>query len=345
MLAAGNRGFFVFYAIRIFHLHLIPSHKGGKNRPVSMELQPEPGKWVFIVNPAAGGGKALRKCNEAERYLSLAGIEYERIDTGKAGDAEEICHSKIISGFKQFLVGGGDGSLNEVLQGIMKQKLVPSREILVAQLPVGTGNDWRRTYGMASNVSQAIEKMRIAKVKLQDVGRITYPTEAGKEDWFINSTGTGFDASVAFEANEKKKLGRGGLLVYISALLKQLFAFREPEMQIVIDGKAKHFSGFTVLAGVGKFAGNGMKLIPHGGLNDGFLSVVMVRKISRLKIVTHLASLFTGKFTRLKEVDLYKCKSIQITTIPEHPLQIDGESRGCTPVLIEILPKAVGILV
>ena len=310
-----------------------------------MESQPESGKWIFIVNPAAGGGKALSKCNKAEQYLSLAGIDYERVDTGKAGDAEEICKSKIASGFRQFLIGGGDGSLNEVLQGIMKQKLVSTQEFVVAQLPVGTGNDWRRTYGLASNVSQAIEKMRIAKVRLQDVGRITYPAAAGKEDWFINSAGIGFDASVAFEANEKKKLGKAGLLVYISALLKQLFAFREPEMQIIIDGKSENFSGFTVLAGIGKFAGNGMKLIPHGGLNDGFLSVVMVRKISRLKIVTHLASLFTGRFTRLNEVDQYKCKSIQITTIPEHPLQIDGESRGCSPVLIEILPQAVGILV
>jgi YegS/Rv2252/BmrU family lipid kinase len=310
-----------------------------------MELKPELVKWVFIVNPAAGGGKAEKLCKDAEKLMQAANIDYERFNTTKAGDAEDITMKMISRGYRFFLVGGGDGSLNEVLQGIMQQNAVPSNSIVFSQLPVGTGNDWRRTHRFPTGIRKSIEMLHCKNVILQDVGKITYPSEPQRTDWFINSAGVGFDAAVAFDANEKKKLGKTGLLVYLAALIRQLFNYKEPLVELEIQGRKESFEGFTVLAGLGKYAGSGMKLIPHAGLNDGFLSVIMVKKISRLKIIFNLVSLFTGGFTRLKEVSVFKCNSINIISSPCQSLQIDGESRGQTPLSIQVIPAAVGVLV
>ncbi|MCB0820036.1 MAG: hypothetical protein KDC13_05405, partial [Bacteroidetes bacterium] len=248
----------------------------------------------------------------------------------------------ISDGYRKILIGGGDGSLNEVLRGIMHQQVVASKEIVISQLPVGTGNDWRRSYGFSTSLKKSIEMLKSEKRASQDIGKLVY--ESGSADWFINSAGGGFDAQVAFVANEKKKQGRSGLMVYISALLGQLFSFSEPEFEVSINGEEFRFRGFTVLAGVGKYAGNGMKLIPRAGEEKGKLSIVLVEKISRLKIVFNILKLFSGKFTHLKEVKLFTCESLQLAASPEQNLQIDGESRGNTPVRIEIVPEAIMVL-
>ncbi|MEZ5173301.1 MAG: diacylglycerol kinase family lipid kinase [Bacteroidia bacterium] len=298
--------------------------------------------WLFIVNPAAGGGKAAALCDKAEAMMNAAGIQFVRINTKDAGDAISISVKGISDGYRKILIGGGDGSLNEVLRGIMHQQVVASKEIVISQLPVGTGNDWRRSYGFSTSLKKSVEMLKSEKRVCQDIGKLVY--ESGSSDWFINSAGGGFDAQVAFAANEKKKQGRSGLMVYISALLGQLFSFNEPEFEVSINGEEFRFRGFTVLAGVGKYAGNGMKLIPHAGEEKGKLSIVLVEKISRLKIVFNILKLFSGKFTHLKEVKLFTCESLQLAASPEQNLQIDGESRGNTPVRIEIVPEAIMVL-
>lgn len=298
--------------------------------------------WLFIVNPAARGGKSSALCDKAEALMNAAGIRFTRINTKKPGDAISIASNGISEGYRKILVGGGDGSLNEVLRGIMDQHEVASEEILISQLPVGTGNDWRRSYGFSSSLNKSVELLLSEKSVHQDIGKLIY--KDGNADWFINSAGGGFDAQVAFIANEKKKQGKSGLMVYILALLGQLFSFSEPEFDVKLNGEELNFRGFTVLSGVGKYAGNGMKLIPHAGEEKGKLSVVLVERISRLKIVINILKLFSGNYTHLKEVKVFTCESLQLNARPGQNLQIDGESRGSTPVKIEIVPGAIRVL-
>jgi YegS/Rv2252/BmrU family lipid kinase len=310
-----------------------------------MHFTPESDPWLFIVNPAAGGGKAGKKCTWAETLMISENLAFVRKDTREAGDAEILVREAILLGFRKILVGGGDGTLNEVIKGIMSEKSLPPGMVLISQLPVGTGNDWRKSYGLDTKLTKAIQLLKSTNHVMQDVGKITYTDSLDEVDWFINSAGCGFDAHVAFAANEKKKQGKSGVLTYIRALITELFNFKEPEMHVVSDGEMSSFKAFTVLAGLGKFAGNGMKLIPHARGNSGCLYIVKVKKISRFKVIINIHRLFNGSFTRLREVETLKCRQLEMYSRDRLKLQIDGESRGSTPVRIEVVPNAFRVLV
>lgn len=303
-------------------------------------------KWFLIVNPSAGGGKAQNHIQQIEVLLEAANLAFEIDVTACPGDATKITSAAIAEGYRKFIVVGGDGTLNEVANGILSQKLIPSTEILLAQLPLGTGNDWRRTYGIPDKLEDCVKIIKEGKTKIQDAGFITYSHQGQKkEQYFINVAGCGFDAHVTADANKKKLAGKSGTLTYIGSLISSIRTYKEPTATIEIDGEKSQLEIFTLLAGICKYAGNKMKLVPHAIPNDGLLQTIKVRKISRLKIVFNIARLFNGSFTKLAEVEAGSCSKIKVESESTLLLQVDGESLGEAPFEIEIIPSCLRVIV
>jgi diacylglycerol kinase (ATP) len=303
-------------------------------------------KWFVIVNPSAGGGKAQKHIHEIELLLKIESLEFEIDVTARAGDALDIATVAIKDGYKKFIVVGGDGTLNEVSNAILSQDKVDSKEIILSQLPLGTGNDWRRTYGIPSNLKECIQIIKAGKTVLQDVGFITFQKDgAQKQQYYINVAGCGFDAHVTADANKKKLAGKSGTMTYIGSLISSLGTYKEPEVSIEIDCEKHATHMFTVLAGICKYAGNAMKLVPHAVPNSGKLEIVWVEKMSRLKIVMNIVSLFSGSFTKLKEVHLDSCRYLKVSSNSKLLLQVDGESVGEAPLEIRIEPSRLRVIV
>ena len=301
--------------------------------------------WYLILNPQAGGGKGARLENKIYRVLKALGIHFEVFKTNYAGEAIIATRTAIRDGYKKIVVAGGDGTLNEAANGILSQEFYPSEEILLAQIPIGTGNDWRRTWGIPKGIKESISILRNPNRTLQDVAKVTYQNKGVEESkWFINIAGCGFDAEVTLAANQKKAKGQSGFFTYISQLIKTLNQYKEPRMSFDIDSEKFEDDIFAILAGVCRYAGNSMLLVPDADPRDGFFHLTIAKKIKRTKVIRNLHRLFNGSFVNLEEVSVHECKRLQIKTAGL-PIHADGESIGETPAMFEIFEKKLHVVI
>lgn len=302
--------------------------------------------WVLYINPAAGSGKAIKSKPLIENALLEQRIPFETVLSEFEGDSAKLIHRELSKGNRHFIIAGGDGTLNEVVNAIMNQSIVKSEDVTITQIPLGTGNDWRRTWQLPSKLYHQIQLIKNGKSILQDLGKITFINKPDEEAvWFINVAGIGFDSQVTYAANKEKKLGESGTLIYLKHLVLTLFKFKAPEFSIKHNNESLNFKGFTVLAGICKFAGNKMMLVPHANPRDGLLSIVLVKNLNKLKVIRKLPLLFNGKFINLKEVTIFDCNKITIESDPAFYVQIDGESKGKSPIEIDVFQSKIAIII
>ncbi len=168
-------------------------------------------KWFVIVNPNAGRQKGSRDWPGIARLLTESGIGYIPSFTEKRGHAMELAGSCIREGFSKIIVAGGDGTLNEVVNGIYSQTLRDPSEITLAMIPLGTGNDWCRMFHITEEYHQAVEVILQGKEFLQDLGIIEFINPEGQKEkrYFANIAGMGFDALVLKKTNQDKEKGKG----------------------------------------------------------------------------------------------------------------------------------------
>jgi YegS/Rv2252/BmrU family lipid kinase len=303
-------------------------------------------KWFLILNPEAGGGKGRKLLPEIESALRQASLSYSLHITQSAGEAVSAVKSAIKKGYRKMIAVGGDGTFNETINGIIQQQIIPGAEITLALIPAGTGNDWPRTWQIPSDPLKAIQLIVRGNTTLHPAGLIKYHHGGiERQTWFVNVAGCGFDAEVAEAANKAKMQGKSGLLTYISQLAKTLFRFREAPAKVTINGEIIHLSLFAVLAGIGRYAGNGMKLVPGADPHSGQFSIALVRKINRIKIISNLHRLFTGSFTRLREVQQMRSDTLEVSSSQKLLLQADGESIGEAPVHMQIFANKIRLVV
>ena len=183
-------------------------------------------EWFVIVNPNAGKRKGQQDWLTIARLLTEAGIDYINIFTEHRDHAMHLAHKYIEKGFRNIIVVGGDGTLNEVVNGIFTQSTIEPTEIRLGMIPVGTGNDWCRMYHISNDYKEAIDAIATGNEFLQDAGSVRYFNSLGieKTRYFINMAGMGFDALVAKKTNRQKDQGKGGTFSYFINIFSSLFA-------------------------------------------------------------------------------------------------------------------------
>jgi len=301
--------------------------------------------WYLILNPMAGGGKAEKKYPQIAELLTKKGISFTTYKTSDAGDGEKVVTTALKAGYRKILVCGGDGTLNEIVNGLMNQDLVPTLEITISLIPVGTGNDWGRTWNLSRKIKTSIAILQNGKTAIQDVGLVKFDHKPNSKIWFLNVAGCGFDAAVAYAANKEKEKGNSSVLTYIKQLVKTLFTYKTATCEMMIDGKKISSQLFAVLIGIGKFAGNKMKLVPNAIPNDGLFDITLAHKISPWKVIRNFPKLFNGKFLGLKEVSVYQGTEFSITSEKDVYFQADGESMGKVPLCITLVPNAIKVII
>lgn len=302
--------------------------------------------WYLLLNPAAGGGRGAKLRREVEQQLHRAGLDHTLYVTRVPGDAIQAVRSALHAGYRKIIVAGGDGTLNEAANGILGQAAISPQAVSLGLIPVGTGNDWRRTWKIPAGIKESVEILKKGNSVLQDAGKIScFKDGKPYHSWFVNIAGCGFDARVAYAANEAKKKGKSGLLTYIGQLVGTMYSYRAQKATIETDGQKQEVDLFALLAGIGKYGGNNMKLVPDADPADGWLDVTLVRNIARLKVVMNLGGLFSGRFVRLPEVQQIRCRQVRIETGEQMLFQADGESVGHAPVGITLVPAALRVIV
>ena len=305
-------------------------------------------KWFVIVNPKAGSGRCTRDWPEIKRLLDDYFV-FEFVFTEKPKHAIDIVKEAVESGFRKIISVGGDGTLNEVVNGLLlfhKEKL---NEITLGVITVGTGNDWGRTHKMPESYPEMIEVINKRNIFLHDVGKAKYRYAGDEESrYFLNIAGMGFDALVAKKVNVLKKKGYGGVIVYMVSLLSSLISFKTTRINISTDEEVIYNDDtFLVAIGICKYNGGGMMIIPDAKPDDGFFDMTIISKVSKMKVVANIKNVFDGTFVKLKEVKRFRAKRFTVKSEPPNSLHLetDGESLGLSPIDFEVLPKALKIIV
>ena len=304
--------------------------------------------WLVVVNPNAGAKKGEKDWPKIAELLKENGIEYVAVLTTHRGHAIDITRQYIEQGFIKIIVVGGDGTLNEVINGIFLQDKYRSTDITVGMIMVGTGNDWGRTFGIPLKYKEAIKLIKEGKTFIQDVGKVSYQADKTHIRYFLNMAGLGYDGLVAHKTNKMKEKGRGGTLAYLYNLLLGLFEYRQPTLEIDIDGK-NVFSGkvFSMSVGICKYNGGGMMQCPHAIPDDGILDITLIKFIHKYKVLVHINKLYSGHFEQLPFIQLFKGKNVEIRRKQgmSMKLETDGESLGHAPYSFEIIPAGLKVII
>lgn len=304
-------------------------------------------KWFTIVNPIAGHGRALDDLPIISKLLREYNVDYELVFTEHKHHATQLTVEAVRAGYRRMIVVGGDGTLHEVVNGIFIQKEVPTTEVQVAVIAVGTGNDWIRMFGIPRKYSEAIRAIAEDRTFLQDVGVVSYEESSYRQSRYMpNVGGAGLDAAVVRGFNALKSRGHRGRLLYVLSLIGTFCRYHTTGMRIWVDDKqVVNDMVLSTSVGIGKYSGGGMMQTPEAVADDGLFDLTVISKIRWWQVPKTLKYLFNGGIYNLPQVNLYRGSKVRIESSPEVPIEIDGEQVGTTPVEYTILHRAVQVVV
>jgi YegS/Rv2252/BmrU family lipid kinase len=301
--------------------------------------------WLVLVNPNAGNGKGRKDWQNIEWLLNKYKISFQRRFTEAKHHAIHIVCEAIQRGTRRFIAVGGDGTMNEIVNGCFLQKYCATEDLILAMVAVGTGNDWGRMFSIPTNYEEAVQIIASDNFRLQDIGVVHYYHGTRREKrYFINIAGLGFDAVVAKRTNRQKEAGRSGKLIYFWNLLLSLLVYRHTNTEINIDGSKVVNEVFSISLGIGRYSGGGMMQTPNAIADDGLFDITVIKRIRKGEVIRSLKMLYDGTILDHPKIEGYTGKDILIDSDPLIHLETDGESLGHSPIEFQIIPKSINII-
>jgi diacylglycerol kinase (ATP) len=235
------------------------------------------------------------------------------------------------------VVVGGDGTVNEVVNGIA------GTDAEIAVLPAGTGQDFARTHDIPSRFDDAVRVALGGVTRTVDLGRVEL--EGGATRFFANVGSAGMSGAVARRANTMSK-ALGGRVTFFYALTREFLAWQNTQVVIELEGGIRREGPMhDVIVANGSFHAGGMKLAPDAGQDDGVFDVVTIGDVTKLDFVTTAPKLYSGRYLSHPKIELLRSSFVEITGAEPLPIEVDGEPIGTTPARFEIVPRALRLRV
>jgi YegS/Rv2252/BmrU family lipid kinase len=233
---------------------------------------------------------------------------------------------------------GGDGTLNEVVNGLLQREQRP----VLATIPLGTGMDFGRTHGIPHGFEDAVRVAAGDGTATIDVGRVEH---ARGVRYFANVGSVGMSAAVAQRANGMSK-ALGGRATFFYALTRVFFEWRNSPVRVELDGGVTRDGRMhDVIVANGRWHGGAMHLAPEADANDGLFDVVLVGDIDKRDFVTTAPKLYRGTYLAHPKVELLRSRTVAVDAPERLPIELDGEQVGTTPARFEVVPDALRIRV
>ncbi|MGQ9478096.1 MAG: diacylglycerol/lipid kinase family protein [Candidatus Bipolaricaulia bacterium] len=304
----------------------------------------------LIVNPIAGGGTIGKHWPRIRRILRAEGLEFEASLSEGKGHAAELARQALNGGYQTVVALGGDGTVNEVINGLMAEGAVDP-EVALGIIPGEKGNDLARTLGIPFDYAKACRKLLKGKPVPLDLGKITY-THHGSEArrYFINIAGLGFDGEVVRRVTLRLRGLSNPKIRYLSGLLLTLATYKSREARITLDGKELSQRAFTIVVCNGRYFAGGMEIAPQAEPNDGLFDLIVIGDFAKWELLANLSRAYRGTHLFHPKVKLYRAKEIKVWTEAQEAgegmlLQADGELLGETPANFELIPGAIRVLI
>jgi YegS/Rv2252/BmrU family lipid kinase len=303
----------------------------------------------FIVNPTAGAGRVAGRWRTVESELRAAGLPYTAVHTQFHGHARDLAISACRAGASIVACVGGDGTVNEIADGLLSTGRPPGELPALAMVPAGTGSDFAR--GLRQRHTDAYERLKRGHRRRIDAGLISYTASTGAaiQRHFVNVAGLGFDAAVGEIVNASDK--REGQLAYFRTVFQVLRSFPNTPVTVVAHTPAGAQTLTQTVTAVivanGQMFGGGMPVAHLARLDDGLLDVVVVGGLNTPNRLTVFARMYLR--THLSHSAVRHFLATEIEVIPATgarlPLEAEGESLGAGPARFRVLPGALDIIV
>jgi YegS/Rv2252/BmrU family lipid kinase len=290
---------------------------------------------ALIVNPAAGGGRALRALPEAERALRTAGVHVRLVHTRDLDHARELGRAAGAAGEIAAALGG-DGLVGAIADGLRETAgMASSGEGLLAIVPAGRGNDFARTLGIPRNPAGAAAVIANGRERAIDLGICG-------ERAFVGIASCGFDSDANGIANATRVPGDAA---YLYGALRALAGWRPARFELELDGEQLVHVGYSVAAANGRQYGGGMVLAPDASLDDGRFDVVTVADVPKRRFLRGLPRVFSGRHVLNDEVAVRRARELRIAADRPFALYADGDPIAELPATVSTLPAAVRVIV
>jgi diacylglycerol kinase (ATP) len=301
-------------------------------------------RTLVILNPWAGRGKAGRQWHALEHALHTAGVRFDAVTTEARG-AMLLAQRGADEGYRQIVAVGGDGTINEVVNGIRQTSDAGGPSAQLGVVPLGTGSDFIKSVSGITPDDLTGAATRLARGTAQTVDIAHVTTDDGAARYFINGLGMGFDAAAAAEALKIVKVK--GFAVYLLAIGRTLLHYRPEIMTVRYNDVEVHKPLMFTSVGNGRCQAGGFYLTPEAAIDDGELDVCMVDKLRLDQIVRHIGKVVRGTHIALPIVKMGRTQAITVSSETDIPVATDGEviSTTAREVRVTIVPKAIELIV
>jgi len=288
-------------------------------------------KTYFLINPEAGKKQGRKLSTYIEKLWRSEGVSYKICMTKSHSDIA-LCVDQALKGdATEIIIAGGDGTLLEAITALN------GSSIPIGVIPCGTGNDFIRSHKIGTEIGAALETaLKAENLKTVDVGNCN-------GSYFLNVASIGIDAAIVKRTARFKKWLKGPL-VYLVASIVEIFNDHSRQVSILIDGVSYERTVEMVVIANGRFYGGGMEIAPMADPTDGFYDIIVVKKMTRLRLLQLLPTLYPGKHIREPEVEIFKGRSIQIHSKEMMTINRDGELSEGFSVEIKKTTETIQII-
>jgi YegS/Rv2252/BmrU family lipid kinase len=294
-----------------------------------------------IINPAARGGKTARQWPMISELLKRNDIPFDYAFTEGTGHGIELVKEAIDNGYELVVAVGGDGTVNEVVNGIIDKD--GKSKATLGIICTGTGRDCIRSLNIPDDFSKACKVLANRNCINIDLGYVEYISNGRKKQrYYINTAGLGFAASVAERTRRFKRLG--GTMPFLIAFSAVFVPYKAKDIVINIDGQIRQERSLLITVNNGRYFGGGMKITPDADTCDGLLDVVTIRDVNKLRLLYNFPRLYKGTHITHPKVNTYKAKLIDVGTSERLLLQLDGEVVGEAPANFRVIPSALRVV-
>jgi YegS/Rv2252/BmrU family lipid kinase len=285
-------------------------------------------RHLVIVNPAAGGGRVRKVLPQLEAALHAQGLDYGLVRTTSLDHGREEALRAAAAG-EIPVVMSGDGLVGQIGGALA------GGEVPMGVIPGGRGNDLARVLGIPTEIPAAVDLLASGQTRAIDVGEVN-------DRRFLGIASCGFDSEANRIANQARLVK--GNLVYLYAALRALAVWKPARFEVVLDGDAHRFTGYSVAAANSKAFGGGMLIAPDAELDDGRLDVVWVSQVAKLRFLANLPKVFKGRHVDNEEVTVLRAAEVAISADRPFAVYADGDHLADLPATIRVLPRALTVI-
>lgn len=302
-------------------------------------------RYFFIVNPNSRNCQTGRLWPAIERRLKEHLFDFEYKFTSAPLDAIRIAEEASVRHFDIIVSVGGDGTNNEVINGVLRRGIDANNPPAVGFIPQGTGGDFRRSANISTDLDEAINILKKAKKRRIDTGEITFINHSGERQkrYFVNICSLGISGLVDHYVNHTTKIF-GGKISFIIGTIRGIFNYKNIPAEIIVDGTNLGRMNITLVAVAnGRYFGGSMMIAPKAELDDGVFDIIIMKDITRFKFIKDGPKVYKGEHLRSPEVIQTRGREILVKEEGLY-IDLDGEDVGRTPSEFRILPASIDII-